>query len=258
MTEPVLMHRVGRTAVLTLNRPDERNALNREVVRAIGRLCRDAARDEAVRVIVLTGAGDKAFCAGANLKERRGMNVDDIRDFLAMYRTELRFLDTSPKPTICALNGVAFGGGLEIALCCDLRVAAKHATVGLTEVSLGIVPGAGGTQRLTRLVGEAKAKELLLLSKRVSADEALALGLVHRVVEGDVMEAALEWAETMGEGAPIAMAAALEAVDAACDLPLEAGLVAELRAYEKTLVSQDRIEALDAFIAKRKPVFRGR
>ncbi len=258
MTEPVLMHRVGRTAVLTLNRPDERNALNREVVRAIGRLCRDAARDEAVRVIVLTGAGDKAFCAGADLKERRGMNVDDIRDFLAMYRTELRFLDTSPKPTICALNGVAFGGGLEIALCCDLRVAAKHATVGLTEVSLGIVPGAGGTQRLTRLVGEAKAKELLLLSKRVSADEALALGLVHRVVEGDVMEAALEWAETMGEGAPIAMAAALEAVDAACDLPLEAGLVAELRAYEKTLVSQDRIEALDAFIAKRKPVFRGR
>lgn len=258
MTEPVLMHRVGRTAVLTLNRPDERNALNREVVRAIGRLCRDAARDEAVRVIVLTGAGDKAFCAGANLKERRGMNVDDIRDFLAMYRTELRFLDTSPKPTICALNGVAFGGGLEIALCCDLRVAAKHATVGLTEVSLGIVPGAGGTQRLTRLVGEAKAKELLLLSKRVSADEALALGLVHRVVEGDVMEAALEWAETMGEGAPIAMAAALEAVDAACDLPLEAGLVAELRAYEKTLVSEDRIEALDAFIAKRKPVFRGR
>ena len=258
MTEPVLMHRVGRTAVLTLNRPDERNALNREVVRAIGRLCRDAARDEAVRVVVLTGAGDKAFCAGADLKERRGMNVDDIRDFLAMYRTELRFLDTSPKPTICALNGVAFGGGLEIALCCDLRVAAKHATVGLTEVSLGIVPGAGGTQRLTRLVGEAKAKELLLLSKRVSADEALALGLVHRVVEGDVMEAALEWAETMGEGAPIAMAAALEAVDAACDLPLEAGLVAELRAYEKTLVSQDRIEALDAFIAKRKPVFRGR
>lgn len=258
MTEPVLMHRVGRTAVLTLNRPDERNALNREVVRAIGRLCRDAARDEAVRVVVLTGAGDKAFCAGADLKERRGMNVDDIRDFLAMYRTELRFLDASPKPTICALNGVAFGGGLEIALCCDLRVAAKHATVGLTEVSLGIVPGAGGTQRLTRLVGEAKAKELLLLSKRVSADEALALGLVHRVVEGDVMEAALEWAETMGEGAPIAMAAALEAVDAACDLPLEAGLVAELRAYEKTLVSEDRIEALDAFIAKRKPVFRGR
>ena len=258
MTEPVLMHRVGRTAVLTLNRPDERNALNREVVRAIGRLCRDAARDEAVRVVVLTGAGDKAFCAGADLKERRGMNVDDIRDFLAMYRTELRFLDASPKPTICALNGVAFGGGLEIALCCDLRVAAKHATVGLTEVSLGIVPGAGGTQRLTRLVGEAKAKELLLLSKRVSADEALALGLVHRVVEGDVIEAALEWAETMGEGAPIAMAAALEAVDAACDLPLEAGLVAELRAYEKTLVSEDRIEALDAFIAKRKPVFRGR
>ena len=256
--ETILYEKTGAIIRITLNRPDKRNSLTPQMLQELAQAVEQADEDPSACVIVLTGAGDKAFCAGADLKERRGMNVDDIRDFLAMYRTELRFLDTSPKPTICALNGVAFGGGLEIALCCDLRVAAKHATVGLTEVSLGIVPGAGGTQRLTRLVGEAKAKELLLLSKRVSADEALALGLVHRVVEGDVMEAALEWAETMGEGAPIAMAAALEAVDAACDLPLEAGLVAELRAYEKTLVSQDRIEALDAFIAKRKPVFRGR
>lgn len=258
MTEPVRYETIRRTAVLTLDRPAERNALNREVVRAIGRLCREAAADPQVRVLVLTGSGDKAFCAGADLKERRGMSLEDIRDFLAMYRTELRFLDASPKPTICALNGVAFGGGLEIALCCDLRVATSQAQVGLTEVSLGIIPGAGGTQRLTRLVGEAKAKELLLLSRRLSAHEALALGLVHRVVDGSALEAALGWADTMGEGAPIAMAAALEAVDAACDLPLEAGLAAELRAYERTLVSEDRLEALDAFIAKRKPEFRGR
>jgi methylglutaconyl-CoA hydratase len=249
--------RFGRTLVLTIDRPAERNALNRDVVRGLGRFCREAATDDTVRAIVLTGAGEKAFCAGADLKERRGMSLDDIRDFLAMYRTELRFLDSSPKPTICVLNGVAFGGGLEVALCCDLRIAAPHAEIGLTEVSLGIIPGAGGTQRLTRLVGEAKAKELLLLSTRLPAEEALRLGLVHRV-DPAPMALALSWAERMGEGAPIAMAAALEAVDAACDLPLEAGLAAELRAYEKTLVSEDRVEALDAFLAKRKPDFKGR
>lgn len=253
----VRVDRIHRTKVLTIDREAARNALTREVVRAIGAYCRDAAEDESVRAIVLTGAGDKAFCAGADLKERRGMSVEEIRDFLAMYRTELRFLDQSPKPVICALNGVAFGGGLEIALCCDLRVAAPHAEVGLTEVSLGIIPGAGGTQRLTRLVGEAKAKEMLLLSQRVRAEEAQRLGIVHRVAD-EPMQVALEWAEVIGEGAPIAMAAALEAVDAACDLPLDAGLAAELRAYERTLVSHDRVEALEAFVAKRKPSFTGR
>lgn len=254
------IERRGPTALWTIDRPAQRNALSRELIRALGDAARAATHDDSVRSVVITGAGDKAFCAGADLAERRGMSHGEIREMLASYRTELWQLDRMPKPVIAALNGVAFGGGLEIALCCDLRVAARHAQVGLTEVSLAIIPGAGGTQRLTRLVGEAKAKELMLLARRLTAEEALALGLVNRLAdEGQsALDAALEWAETFAQGAPVAMAAALEAVDAACELPLDAGLAAEMRAYERTLVTEDRIEALDAFLGKRKPVYRGR
>ncbi|MFO0693404.1 MAG: enoyl-CoA hydratase-related protein [Polyangiales bacterium] len=256
----VRVSRHGATEVWTLDRPAQRNALSKGVVRELGRLARAAAADDSVRAIVLTGAGDKAFCSGADLKERRTMAEADVRDFLALYRTEFRFVDELPKPVIAAINGVAFGGGLELALCCDLRVIADTAEVGLTEVSLGIIPGAGGTQRLVRIVGAAKAKELLLFSRRLSASDALALGLVHRVAEPgrSALEAALEWASILERGAPIAMAAALEAIDAAADLPLDAGLVVEQRCYERTLVSSDRVEALAAFAEKRPPVFRGR
>lgn len=266
MTEPreapasgLRVERIGATAVLTIDRPAQRNALNRELIRAIGEAARTASQDPEVRCVVLTGAGEKAFCAGADLAERRGMSLSEIRDMIGLYRMELWHLDRCPKPTIAALNGVAFGGGLEIALCCDLRVMARTAQIGLTEVSLAIIPGAGGTQRLTRLVGEAKAKELLLLSTRLGADAALALGLVNGVTaEGQTaLEAALEWAAVVERGAPIAMSAALEAVDAACDSTLDAGLAAEVRAYERTLVTEDRIEALDAFLAKRPPAYRG-
>lgn len=254
------IERHGATVVLTIDRPAQRNALSRGLLSAIGEASRAVYHDDAIRSVVITGSGDRAFCAGADLAERRGMSHAEIREMLAAYRTELWHLDHMPKPVIAAINGAAFGGGLEIALCCDLRVAASRAQLGLTEVSLGIIPGAGGTQRLTRLVGEAKAKELLLLARRLTAEEALALGLVNRVAEEGrpVLEVALEWAAVFEKGAPIAMAAALEAVDAAVDLPLDAGLAAEMSAYEKTLVTEDRIEALDAFLAKRPPVFRGR
>lgn len=254
------IERRGSTVLWIIDRPAQRNALSRGLVRAIGDAARACYHDDSIRSIVLTGAGDKAFCAGADLAERRGMSLGAIREMIAAYRTELAVVDRMPKPVIAAINGAAYGGGLEIALCCDLRVAARHAQMGLTEVSLAIVPGAGGTQRLTRLVGEARAKELLLLSRRLDADEALALGLVNRLApEGTTaLEAALAWADHFAKGAPIAMAAALEAVDAACDLPLDAGLAAEVRAYEKTLVTEDRIEALDAFLAKRPPIYRGR
>lgn len=254
------IERRGATEIWTIDREAQRNALNRDVVRAIGSAARRAWQDDNVRAVVITGAGSRAFCAGADLVERRGMSHADIRDMLALYRTEFWHLDRCPKPTIAALNGVAFGGGLELALCCDLRVAEPGVTLGLPEVSLGIVPGAGGTQRLTRLVGEARSKELLLLSTRLSAEQARELGLVNRVApEGtSALECALEWASVFEEGAPVAMAAALEAVDAACDLPLDAGLAAEVRAYERTLVTADRVEALDAFIGKRRPKFVGK
>jgi enoyl-CoA hydratase/carnithine racemase len=246
--------------VWTIDREPARNALNQAVVQGIGAACRRVDADREVRGVVLTGRGDKAFCAGADLKERRGMSEADVRNFLALYRTEFRFLDRLSKPVVAAISGAALGGGLELALTCDFRVAASHAEVGLTEVSLGIIPGAGGTQRLTHLVGPHVAKELLLTSRRLSAAEAHRLGLLHRVAaEGQsAVDAAIDLLEPMLHKAPIAVAAALEAVDAAVDQSLEEGLVTELRLYERTLVSQDRLEALAAFAEKRKPRFEGR
>jgi len=233
--------------------------LSRAAVRRLGELAREAATDSAVRAIVLTGAGDRAFCAGADLKERVGMSVEDVRDFLGLYRAAFDAIARCPKPVVAAVNGVAFGGGLELALACDLRVASATAKLGLTEVSLAIIPGAGGTQRLTRLVGEAKAKELILLARRLTADEALELGIINRVAApGETaLDAALSFIAPLAEAAPIAVAAALDAIDGGLDLPLDAGLLHERRCYERTLASEDRLEALAAFHEKRPPRYRG-
>lgn len=253
------VERRGRTALLVLDRPDRHNALDRTLVHAIGDAARSVDRDPEVRSVVITGAGGRAFCAGADLRERRGMTEDEVREMLHLYRSEFGAVDRLSKPVIAALDGVAFGGGLELALACDLRVASAKAVLGLTEVSLAIIPGAGGTQRLTRLLGEAKAKELILFARRIEAAEALQLGLVNRLAAESTtaLEEALAWAEVFATGAPVALAAALEAIDAAVDLPLTEGLEVELRAYERTLVTADRLEALDAFLAKRKPEYRG-
>ena len=257
--KPFKVEKRGKVAIWTLCRPDRMNALSRATVRQLGELARSAAKDLSIRSIVITGAGTRAFCAGADLKERRSMNEDDVRDFLSLYRASFDELDRLPKPVIAAINGVAFGGGVELALACDLRVMSAETTIGLTEVSLAIIPGAGGTQRLTRIIGPAKAKELILLSRRIDADEALTLGIVNRKTkEGQgALEAALEWASQFEKAAPLAVCAALEAIDAATEMPLDAGLLHERRCYERTLDSQDRLEALDAFREKRTPHYKG-
>jgi methylglutaconyl-CoA hydratase len=256
----VAVERRGRVEIWTIDRPDRMNALARSVVRELGRLARAAARNAEIRAVIVTGAGDKAFCAGADLKERRSMDEDDVRDFLPLYRASFDAIDRLPVPAIAAINGVAFGGGFELALACDFRVAAPHAQIGLTETSLGIIPGAGGTQRLTRIVGEARAKELVVFARRLEAKEALALGMVHRVAAAgqSALDCALEMAAPLEDAAPIAIAAALEAIDGASSLALEDGLTLEQRCYERTLASQDRLEALAAFAEKRKPRFEGR
>jgi enoyl-CoA hydratase/carnithine racemase len=257
---PIRVEQRGGIAVWTIDRADRANALSRATLLALGKLARDAIANASVRAIVVTGAGDKAFCAGADLKERQGMTENDVRVQVDLYRSELGPLDRSPKPVVAAINGAALGGGLELALCCDLRVAAAHAVLGLPETSLGIIPGAGGTQRLPRVVGEARAKEMILLARRLTADEALAWGLVNRVTPAGkgVVDDAVEWLRPVAEGAPIAQAAALEAVDRAHDVALELGLELEKVSYDKTLVSEDRREALAAFAEKRKPRFQGR
>ena len=246
--------------MLIVDREARRNALSRKTLRELGRLGRELVADAAVRAIVISGAGEKVFCAGADLKERQGFTNEDVRVQVGLYRTELGVLDKSPKPVIAALNGSAFGGGLELALVCDLRVAAPHAQIGLPETTLGIIPGAGGTQRLPRIVGEARAKEMILLGRPLSAQEALAWGLVNRVSPSgvNVVDDVIAWIEPIANGAPIAQAAALAAIDDSFDVGLQHGLELERVHYDETLRSEDRTEALKAFAEKRKPVFRGR
>lgn len=259
MTEPVHLEVRGSAAILTIDREERRNALSRDTLLALGRLARQLSVDPSVRVIVLTGRGDKAFCAGADLKERQGYSDDDVRAQVGLYRSELGPLDRSPKPVVAAINGVAFGGGLELALTCDLRVAAAHAELALPETGLGIIPGAGGTQRLPRVVGEARAKEMILLGRRLKAPEALAWGLVNHVVAtgADLVAETLAFVAPIVEGAPIAQAAALAAIDVALEVPLERGLELERVHYDETLRSSDRREALRAFAEKRRPSFTG-
>jgi enoyl-CoA hydratase/carnithine racemase len=258
--DPIRVEQRGTIAIWTIDRPDRMNSLSRGALLAFGRLAREAVANASIRAIVITGAGDKAFCAGADLKERQGMSENDIRVQVELYRSELGPLDRSPKPVVAAINGVAFGGGLELALVCDLRVAAAHALLGLPETSLGIIPGAGGTQRLPRFVGEARAKEMILLARRLTADEALAWGLVNRITPAgkNVVDDTVEWLAPIADGAPIAQAAALEAIDRSFDATLEQGLELEKVSYDKVLVSEDRREALTAFAEKRKPRFTGK
>jgi enoyl-CoA hydratase/carnithine racemase len=254
------VERRGGVVVVTLAREASANSLSRALLHELGRIGAALESDDTARAVVLTGSGDKAFCAGADLKERRGMSLDAVREQLRLYQSALSWLRTLTAPTVAAINGIALGGGLELALLCDLRVAAEHAVLGLPETSLGIIPGAGGTQLLPRLIGEARAKELILRGSRVNAREALALGLVNRVTgaEHSVLEDTLEWLRPIAEGAPIAQRAALRAVRAALDLPLAEGLAFERAQYDACLESEDRNEALRAFAEKRPPRFRGR
>jgi len=246
-------------AIWTIARADRSNALSRAVIRRLGALARLAHGKAQVRAVIITGEGDKAFCAGADLKERKEMSLDDVRDFLPLYQMSFGAIDRLDRPVIAAINGVAFGGGLELALACDARVMAHDAKIGLTETSLGIIPGAGGTQRLPRLVGIQRAKQMVLWAERLDAQEALRIGLVNRVTAAgeSALAASLAWAASFRKAAPIAIGAALEALDASAELELDAGLEFERRCYERTLVSRDRLEALDAFAAKRPPVFTG-
>ena len=256
---PVRVERRGRIGILTIDRPQRVNSLSRATLYALGKHGAELVADADVRAIIVTGSGDKAFCAGADLKERKGMSLDDTRVQVGLYKSQLGVLDESPKPVVAAINGVALGGGLELAMVCDLRVAAAHAKLGLPETGLGIIPGAGGTQRLPRLIGEGRATEMICLNRRLTAAEALEWGLVNRFVpEGeDVLEHCIAWLDPVANGAPIAQSAALRAIRTSYEVPLCHGLDLESVYYDETLRSRDRLEALAAFAEKRKPQFEG-
>jgi len=250
--------RRGPVEIWTLDAEDTRNAISRAVLAELEARVARVSEGQEVRAVILTGAGDKAFCAGADLKERATMSEAEVRAFLGGLRRTLRVMELSGTVYIAALNGSALGGGTELALACDLRVAAPAAELGLTEVRLGIIPGGGGTQRLPRLIGPGRAKDLILTGRRVNAAEAFAIGLVQRLApEGRLMEVALAVAEQVAENAPLAIAAAKRAVDRGLDLDLDAGLALELEQYETVLRSEDRLEGLRAFAEKRRPLWKG-
>lgn len=245
--------------VITINRPDAMNSLNGELVGQLWHEFYEMRHDDAVRVIVLTAAGDRAFCAGADLKERATMSESEVRRRIDDYRGCFGAIDNCPKPVICAINGYAFGGGLELALACDLRVVNSDTKVGLTETRLGIIPGAGGTQRLPRVVGVAKAKELIFTAARLTGKEAEAIGLANYAVPADeVLDRAKELGRAMLDSAPIALQQAKIAIDAGMQADLSTGLEIESRAYAVTIPTEDRQEGLAAFREKRKPNFKGK
>jgi enoyl-CoA hydratase/carnithine racemase len=246
-------------ATVTLNRPDVHNAMNEAMRRDLTRCFDGVATDDEVKVVVVTGAGERAFSAGADIREFVEPLVPvRFRD----QRRRLDFrqaMDRCSQPIIAAVNGFALGGGLELALACDIRIAALGATLGLTEINLAIIPGGGGTQRLPRLVGRGKALEMILTGARIPADEALRIGLVERVVPtGEALKAALELARAIAAKAPVALRYAKEAVVKGLELPLADGLRLEGDLSTLLRTTEDRVEGAKAFLEKRAPRWTGR
>jgi enoyl-CoA hydratase/carnithine racemase len=257
--KPVLWEENGHIGYIKLNRPDELNTFNYDALVALGEMIEQIEqRIRDIRVIIVSAEG-RAFSAGADLKERRTLNPTQVRRNVKKIREVFSALGRLPQPTIACINGFAFGGGFELALACDFRFAVKEAKMGLTEVSLGIIPGAGGTQRLTRLIGSAKAKELILTARKISAEEAFRLGIIGGLAEdhAHLMTMSENLANEILENAPLAVYQAKSAIDQGESVDLQSGLDIEAKCYEVIIPTKDRIEALEAFREKRKPVFLG-
>jgi enoyl-CoA hydratase len=249
----------GHIAVVTLNRPEALNAFNYETLEELQKTVEKIRISTKARVIIFTGAGEKAFSVGADLKERRTLSDEDVKRNIYKIGEVFSAIDQLPQPTIAAINGFAFGGGTELALACDFRIAAAGTLMGLTETSLAIIPGAGGTQRLPRLIGQAKALELILTARRITAEEARQYGLVNAVANKEnLLEESFKWAELMLANGPIALQQAKFAIKQGMNADLQTGLQIERKAYEVTIPTEDRLEALAAFSEKRKPVFKGK
>ena len=244
--------------IVTINRPSRRNALDLHTLAAGRNLIRDIHYEKDVRVLIVTGAGDKAFCAGADLKERENMTMVEVRQYIRYIRDTFTEVENLPIPVIAAINGISMGGGTELALACDLRVIDPKAKMALNETSLAIIPGGGGTVRLPRLVGRGRAKDIILTARWVDAEEALNIGLVNRMApEGKALEEAIEMAKLILENGPVAITQAKYVINRGLELPIEEALHLESEGYEVCIPTQDRLEALEAFKEKRKPEFKG-
>jgi len=257
--EAIHYEQKGNLAFVTLNRPGAMNAFNYDMLVELGQITESIRINPDIRVIIFTGSGDRAFSVGADLKERKTLTDLQVKRNLYKIGEVFSAIENLPQPTIAMMNGFAFGGGMELALACDFRIAADTALMGLTETGLAIIPGAGGTQRLPRLIGEAKALELILTARRMSAAEALSYGVLTKVATPeDLVQVTADFADSILANGPIALQQAKFAIKHGMNVDLQTGLAIERKAYELTIPTEDRIEALNAFSEKRKPVFKGK
>jgi len=246
-------------ATITLNRPEALNAFSKDVVEEILHALEDIETDEAVRVVVLTGAGEKAFSAGADIKAMAGITALKARELSFMGEKLCVGLENLEKPVIAAINGYALGGGLEVAMSCDLRIASENAKMGQTEINIGLIPGWGGTQRLTRLVGMTKAKELVFTGRIIDAKTAEQIGIANMVVPSDKFrETVSQFAKDLASKAPVALKVAKALINKGSDIGLESALALEREGFGVVGSSEDLKEGVSAFTEKRKPVFKGR
>ncbi len=248
----------GRVAIFTINRPEAMNAMNIETLREFREAIIDFRDDPELWVGIVTGAGEKAFCGGADIKDTLPFMQKHSRDPWSFPPSIMRGLELW-KPLIAAINGMALGGGMEITLACDIRIAAENARLGTPEVKLGLIPGWGGTQRLPRAIPKCKAAEMLLMGKLIDAQEAYRIGLVNKVVpQAELMATAREWAETICQAGPLAVRAAKEAMVRGCDMTLEDGLRLENSLVAYVMATEDFAEGTKAFVEKRKPNYKAK
>ncbi|MGB3261831.1 enoyl-CoA hydratase-related protein [Paenisporosarcina sp.] len=254
----ILYSKKNHIAYITINREQALNCFNFETLQDLQSVTDSISLDPDVRVVIFTGAGEKAFSAGADLKERKTLTETEVRRNVKAIRDVFNSIANLPQPTIAAVNGYAFGGGFELMIACDFSIAAQDVLMGLTETSWAIIPGAGGTQRLPRLVGEMKAKELIFTARKFSAQEGVNLGIVLKVVENhQLLETCEQLAYDMMKNGPVAIKQAKYAITNGMNTDLQTGLAIEAKAYELVIPTSDRMEALNAFSEKRSPVFSG-
>lgn len=257
--ETIHYKQTGNIAFITLNRPGAMNAFNYDMLVELGQITESIRINPDIRVVIFTGSGDRAFSVGADLKERKTLTDWQVKRNIYKIGDVFTAIDNLPQPTIAMMNGYAFGGGMELALACDFRIAAETALMGLTETGLAIIPGAGGTQRLPRLIGEARALELILTARKLTASDALAYGVVTKIVPPEsLLQETAAFADSILANGPIALQQAKFAIKHGMNVDLQTGLAIERKAYEMTIPTEDRIEALTAFAEKRKPVFKGK
>ncbi|WP_027417313.1 enoyl-CoA hydratase-related protein [Aneurinibacillus terranovensis] len=254
----IVFEKEGYLGLVTLNRPNELNCFDYDMLHQLEQTLDRIQFDKGIRTVIFTGAGERSFSTGADLKERRTMPEQEVQHFVNKIRHVFDRVEELPQPTIAAINGFCFGGGFELALACDFRYATRAAKLGMTEVSWAIIPGAGGTQRLPRLIGKGKAKELILTARKIDAPTAEELGILNGVTDqAGLLPKAKALAGEIMQNGPLAVIQAKYAINYGTEVDLKTGLKIESKAYEVIIPTRDRMEALHAFSEKRKPEFKG-